>query len=82
MLCTRDSYTLAAIVEAANRRGITPYDYAISLLETAILAQRPFEEIAEPIARSFDESGMTDEDLNTLITQTKKTAREIRHPKP
>ncbi len=58
--------TVHAIAETARRQGITPEAAALELLETAVLAQRPFEEIVEPIAQSFDESGMTEEELNEL----------------
>ena len=64
--------TVHAIDETAKRQGITPEAAALELLETAVLAQRPFEEIVEPIAKSFDESGMTEEDLDDLIAQTTK----------
>ena len=42
------------------------------------VAQKPFEEIVEPIARSFDESGMSEAELDDLIKQTQKTIREER----
>ena len=32
-----------------------------------VLAQQPFEEIVEPIARSFDESGMSEEELDGAL---------------
>lgn len=63
--------TVHAIAEAAKRRGTTPEVAALELLEAAVLAQRPFEEIVEPIARSFDESGMSEEELDNLVTQTR-----------
>ena len=68
--------TVNAIAEAAKRQGTTPEAAVLELLETAVLAQRPFEEILEPIAKSFDESGMTEEDLDDLIAQTTKAARK------
>jgi hypothetical protein len=46
------------------------------LLETAVLAQKPFEQIVEPIAQSFDESGMSEEELDDLVEQTQTTIRE------
>jgi len=58
--------TVHVIDETAKRQGITPEAAALELLETAVLAQRPFEEIVEPIAQSFDESGMTEEELDEL----------------
>ena len=70
--------TVHAIAEAAKRQGTTPEAAALELLETAVLAQKPFEEIVEPIARSFDESGMSEEELDELVTQTKQAVREER----
>ena len=48
----------------------------MELLETAVLAQKPFEQIVEPIAQSFDESGMSEEELDDLVKQTQKAIRE------
>jgi hypothetical protein len=70
--------TVHAIAEAAKRQGTTPEAAALVLLETAVLALRPFEEIVEPIAKSFDESGMTEEDLDDLVAQATQTVRKER----
>ncbi len=70
--------TVHAIAEAAKRQGITPEAAALELLETAVLAQKAFEEIVEPIARSSDESGMSEEELDDLVKQTQKAIREER----
>jgi hypothetical protein len=70
--------TVHAIAEAAKRQGTTPEAAALELLETAVLAQKPFDEIVEPIARSFDESGMSEEELDELVKQTQKTTHEER----
>ena len=70
--------TVHAIAEAAKRQGITPEAAALELLETVVLAQKPFEQIFEPIAQSFDESGMSEEDLDNLEKQTQKAIREER----
>ena len=70
--------TVHAIAEAAKRQGTTPEAAALELLETAVLAQKPFEEIGEPIARSFDESGMSEEEVDDLVKQTQETIREER----
>ena len=69
--------TVHAIAEAAKRQGTTPEAAALELLETAVLAQKPFDEIVEPIARSFDESG-TEEELDDLVKQTQTAIREER----
>jgi hypothetical protein len=70
--------TVHAIAEAAKRKGTTPEAGALELLETAVLAQKPFEQIVEPIAQSFDESGMPEEDLDELVKQTQTAIREER----
>jgi hypothetical protein len=70
--------TLHAIAEAAKRQGTTPEVAALELLETAVLAQKPFQQIVEPIARSFDESGMSEEELDDLVEQTQKAIQEER----
>ena len=69
VLEVRNPDTVHAIAEAAKRQGTTPEAAALELLETAVLAQRPFAEIVEPVARSFDESGMTEENLDDLVAQ-------------
>ena len=70
--------TVHAIAEAAKRQGTTPEAAALELLETAVLAPKPFEQVAEPIARSFDESGMSEEELDDLVKQAQKAIREER----
>ena len=70
--------TVQAIAEAAKRQGTTPEAAALELLETAVLAQKPFEQIVEPIAQSFDESGMSEEELDDLVKQTQTAIREER----
>ena len=70
--------TVRAITEAAKRQGTTPEAAALELLEMAVLAQKPFEQIVEPIAQSFDRSGMSAEELDELVKQTQKVIREER----
>ena len=71
--------TVHAIAEAAKRQGTTPEAAALELLETAVLAQKPFEEIVEPIAQSFDESGMSEKELDGLVEQTQTAIRQETH---
>ncbi len=77
----RSPETLTAIAEVARFHGTTMEACALRLLETAILAQRPFEEIVEPIARSFEQSEMTEEELDDLIDEAKRNAREEKRRK-
>ena len=53
VLEVRNPDTVHAIAEAAKRQGTTPEAAALGLLETAVLAQRLFEEIVEPIAQEL-----------------------------
>jgi len=75
----RDPETVQAIVEAARQQGKDPVDCALDLLKTALLARRPFEEIVEPVARSFDESGMTEEEFDELIERERQALWEEKH---
>ena len=79
VLEVRNPETVHAIAETAKRQGTTPEAAALELLETAVLAQKPFEEIVEPIAQSFDESGMKEEELDELIEQTTQAVRQARN---
>jgi len=78
VLEVRNPETVHAIAEAAKRQGTTPEAAALELLETAVLAQVPFEEIVEPIAKSFDESGMAGEDLDNLVGEATQAVRKER----
>ena len=69
--------TAHAIAGGAKRQGTTPEAAALELLETAVLAQKPFEQIVEPIARSFDESGMSEEELNDLVKNSLNKVRPL-----
>lgn len=72
----RNPETVHAIVEVATRQGTTPEAYALELIETALLAQRPFEDVVEPIAQSFDDSGMTEDELDDLIARERQAIWE------
>ena len=73
-----DPETVGEIIKLANRRGTTPEAVALELLATAVLVKKSFEEIVEPIARSFDESGMSEGELGDLVTQAQRAVREDR----
>lgn len=75
----RNPETVHTIVEDATRQGTTPEAYALELIETALLARRPFEDIVEPIAQSFDDSGMTEDELDDLIERERQAIWEEKH---
>ncbi len=64
--------TKTALEEVGRRRGKSFPDYLRDLLQNELLSEKPFSEILEPIRRSFDESGMSEAELDTLF----ETARE------
>ena len=64
--------TKTALEEVVRSRGKDVGDYLRDLLQADLLSERPFSEILEPIRRSFDESGMSEAELDTLF----ETARE------
>ncbi|MEK6302561.1 MAG: hypothetical protein AABO41_17760 [Acidobacteriota bacterium] len=43
-----------------------------TLIQAEILSQRPLSEILAPIRKSFEESGMTEEDLDVLIEEVRE----------
>ena len=75
----RDLETVQAIEETAKQQGKSPVEYALDLLKTALLAQKPFEEIVEPLAQNFDESGMTEEEFDELVERERQALWEEKH---
>lgn len=67
------SGTRQALEELGRGSGVkSAEEYARILLEGKILAQKTFKEILAPVRESFEESGMTDDELDALV----ETARE------
>jgi len=70
VLEVRNLDTVNAIAAPAKRKGSIPEAAALELLDAAVLAQKPLAEIVGPVSKSFDESGMNEEDLDDLVAQT------------
>ncbi len=64
--------TITALEELVRSRGKSIEDYLRDLIQTDILSERPFSEILEPIRRSFDESGMREEELDALFEEARE----------
>lgn len=64
--------TLNALDVKAREIGKSVEEYLRNLIEADILADRPFSEILEPIRQSFDQSGMSEEDLDTLFENARE----------
>ena len=59
--------TKSALEELGRRLGKSVEDYLRDLIQTELLSEKPFSEILEPIRRSFDESGMSEAELEALF---------------
>ena len=42
------------------------------MIQAEILSRRPFSEILAPIRKSFEESGMSEEDLDALVREARE----------
>ena len=66
--------TLQALKDKAREAGKTVEEYLRTVIEADVLADQSFSEILEPIRRSFDESGMSETELDTLLLQARQAA--------
>ncbi len=64
--------TLQALKEKAREAGKTVEEYLRTVIEADILADQSFSEILEPIRRSFDESEMSEDELDTLFEEARE----------
>lgn len=64
--------TVQALKDKARAAGKTVEDYLRTVIEADVLADQSFSEILEPIRRSFDESGMSEDDLDTLFAEARE----------
>jgi hypothetical protein len=73
--------TVQDIAAAAARKGMSAKAYVLDLVETALLSQRSFEELAEPLAQSFEASGMTEDEFDALIEAERQAIWNEKHGK-
>lgn len=69
------------LTAAAARQGVPVKAFVLDLVETALLSQQSFEEIAEPLAQSFDERGMSEAEFDALIEEERQAIWDERHGK-
>lgn len=64
--------TKTALEELGRRRGKSADDYLRDLIQSNLLSEKTFSEILEPIRRSFDESGMSEAELDALFAAARE----------
>ena len=62
-----------ALVEKARAAGTTPEEYARRLIEQGLAPRElTFDEILAPFRRQVKDSGLTDSELDALLTEARK----------
>ncbi len=75
-----------AVKSQATKEGKPLADYVESLVEEGsrrrdridLLAEKSFDEILAPFRQSVEDSGMSDEALDSLFTEARKEASHVR----
>ena len=63
----------AALEQRARERGYRDVNkYVERRIATDLLAAQPFDEILAPIRRTFHDSGMSEDDLNTFFEEARE----------
>jgi SOS-response transcriptional repressor LexA len=73
--------TKESLKEIGKRNGQSAEDYLRVLIETEILSQKTFSEILAPIRKDFRESGMTEDELDSLIQNGREALWEEKKAK-
>jgi hypothetical protein len=76
----------ASVKTQAAKEGLPLEDYVTSLVQEGtkrrdridLLAEKPFDEILAPFRRNVEDSGMSDEKLNDLLTDARQEASRAR----
>lgn len=64
---------MKALVEKAQEAGTTPEEYARRLIEEGLSPRElTFDEILAPFRREVRESGLSDDELDSLFTRARK----------
>ena len=65
--------TKLALEQRARERGCSDVSkYVEHLITTDLLAAKSFDEILAPIRQTFQESGMSEDELETLFEETRE----------
>jgi len=71
----------AMLQQRALDRGFSVADYVEQLIERDILSAQSFDHILAPIRKGFQESGLSDEQLNSLFEEERDAAFRERQAK-
>jgi hypothetical protein len=61
-----------AVAKRAKQVGKSPSEYLRSLVERDLLIGRSFDEILRPIREGFAKSGVTEDELDVLVTRARR----------
>ena len=64
--------TFNAVSTKAREAGKTVEEYLRGMIESDVRAERSLSEILEPIRQSFDQSGMSEEELDDLFERARE----------
>ena len=64
--------TLREVKKKAKQEGKTPPEYVRFLIEQDLLADKSFDDILKPIRAGFKKSGITEHELDMLVTRARK----------
>lgn len=71
--------TKSALEQRARERGYSDVSkYVERLISTDLLAAKSFDEILAPIRKTFQESGMSDDELETLFEAAREEVYQER----
>jgi hypothetical protein len=73
--------TKDALEQIARSDGKSGEEFARTLIQAEILSRQPFSEILAPIRESFEESGMSEEDLDALVKEVREEIYKERREK-
>ena len=73
--------TLSALEQIGQSIGKSAIEYARILIEADILSQQSFDVILRPIRADFAASGMTEDELDMLVSEERQIIWDEKHTK-
>jgi hypothetical protein len=74
LIITVPDETKSDMEQRARERGCSDVNkYVERLITTDLLAAKPFDEILAPIRKTFQESGMSEDDLISLFEEARES---------